>query len=532
MGQYYTPLIKRNKMLEDSNNPRLWLVTGVRYRDVKDCFQKYLAELKAGTVMQVSAALRENGAFKNLGVYTEWRGNILNVGVISAKMRDEAATYMDDEGEMEVRVVEGTISDKDFWVEPVDNEPKRPMPQPFVLPDLPFDPNLVPLRTDAEMKRSTATRLLKNAIKFYADNYKLWSFSEKNSQTQKLVKKLQDYPQYCLHSLCKEEHNTLLDIIGQLKKLTDNMTVAQNEINGLKDFVFQLNNELETIKDVEREYSKKEVCGQIYLKEMNEMEKYIRTPEGMLPTYFKQLGIEKNEESLSVETYSSELAKINHWFEQFMTTWYIRAKDDTEKLAHIIETEHLSRVELNGYYCCEILAKDLKQRIKGKNNVNDMMVQPAENAGVPSLSSLTNKESDPTDDGIDPDHIISVKFDKQMVIKSISESQQIIDKTQRRYAYLMKVMIDHKVINIQESDQLKFAKFIISYLKDEKVNLGHFKETICKGIARLKSINNIPSDQVLPYYWVWEKESKEKKLCMEIGEIFEKNGFSMPRISD
>ena len=119
-----------------------------------------------------------------------------------------------------------------------------------------------------------------------------------------------------------------------------------------------------------------------------------------------------------------------------------------------------------------------------------------------------------------------------MVIKSISESQQIIDKTQRRYAYLMKVMIDHKVINIQESDQLKFAKFIISYLKDEKVNLGHFKETICKGIARLKSINNIPSDQVLPYYWVWEKESKEKKLCMEIGEIFEKNGFSMPRISD
>ena len=518
-------------MLEEINNPRLWLVTGVRHRDVKDCFQKYLAELKAGTVMQVVASMREKGMFKNLGVFTEWRGNLLNVGVISSKMRDVAATYLDDEGEMEVRVVEGKIGDKDFWVEPVDNEPKRPMPQPNVLPDLPFDPNLVPLRTDAEMKRSTATRLLKNAIKYYADNYKLWTFSEKNSQTQELVKKLQDYPQYCLHSLCKEEHNTLLDIIAQLKKLTDDMTVAQNEIKGLQDFVFQLNNELEAIKDVEREYSKKELCGRIYLKEMNEMETYICTPEGMLPTYFKQLRIEKNEESLSVETYSSELAQINHWFEQFMTTWYVRAKDDTERLAHIIETEHLTRVELYGYYCCEILAKELKKKIKEINNVNDMMVQQTENAGVLSLSYI-NKTNDLIDEEIDPDHIIYEKYDKQEVIKSITDSLTIIGKTQRRYAYLMKVMIDHKVIRIHESDQLKFAKFIISYLKDDSIDLGKFTETICKGIARLRNINNIPSDQVLPYYWRWERETKELKICMEIGEIFEKKGFSRPRIFD
>ena len=515
-------------MSEESNNPRQWLVTGVRFRDVKDCFEKYLAELKAGTVMQVSAALLEKGAFKNLGVYTEWQGNILNVGVISAKMRDVAATYLDDEGEMEVRVVEGKIGDKDFWVEPVDNEPKRPMAQHTELLPLPFDQNLVPFRTDAEMIRSTATRRLKNHIKYYAENYSKWTFSEQNSQTQELVKMLQGYPQYCLHSLCKEEHNTLLGIIAQLKELID----ALKGTKGMLDFGLKLEDEYKIIEDLEHEYSKKEVCGRIYLNEMNEMEKFINATEGKLLTYFKQLRMENNDEVPSTETYSSELKKINLWLKQFMVTWYAAAKDDTDTLAHIIETEHLSRIELNGYYCCEILAKELKQRIKGKNNVNDMMVQPAENAGVPSLSSLTNKESDPTDDGIDPDHIISVKFDKQMVIKSISESQQIIDKTQRRYAYLMKVLIDHKVINIQESDQLKFAKFIISYLKDEKVNLGHFKETICKGIARLKSINNIPSDQVLPYYWLWEKESKEKKLCMEIGEIFEKNGFSMPRISD
>ena len=519
-------------MSEESNNPRQWLVTGVRHREVKECFQKYLAELKAGTVMQVSAALLEKGAFKNLGVYTEWQGNILNVGVIAATMRDAASIYLDDEGEMEVRVVEGRISDKDFWVEPVDNEPKRPMPQPIVLPDLPFDPNLVPLRTDAEMKRSTATRLLKNAIKYYAENYKLWSFSEKNSQTQKLVKKLKEYPQYCLHSLCKEEHNTLLDIIGQLKKLTDDMTVAQNEINGLKDFVFQLNNELEAIKDVEREYSKKEICGQIYLSELAEIEAYISAPFGMLPSYFDLLRMENNEGSPSTEIYSSKLAEINHWFEQFMTTWYVRAKDDTDTLAHIIETEHLSRIELYGYYCCEILAKELKKRIKEKNNEKDMMVQQTENSGVPTLSSFTTKESETTDDGIDPDHIITGKFDKQLVIKSITESQTIIDNTQRRYAYLMKVMIDHKVINIQETDQLKFARFIISYLNDDTINLKHLKETICKGIARLRDINNIPSDQVLPYYWRWEKETKELKICMDIGEIFEKNGLSKPRIFD
>ena len=527
MGQYYTPLIKRNKMLEESNNPRLWLVTGVRFRDVKDCFQKYLAELKAGTVIQVSAALRENGAFKNLGVYTEWRGNILNVGVISAKMRDEAATYLDDEGEMEVRVVEGTISDKDFWVEPVDNEPKRPMPQPNKLPDLPFDPNLVPLRTDAEMKRSTATRLLKNAIKFYADNYKLWSFSEKNSQTQELVKKLKEYPKYCLHSLCKEEHNTLLDIIAQLKELTDDMTVAQNEIKGLQDFVFQLNNELEAIKDVEREYSKKEVCGQIYLSEMKEMEKYIRTPEGMLPTYFKQLGIEKNEESLSVETYSSELAKINHWFEQFMTTWYIRAKDDTEKLAHIIETEHLSRVELNGYYCCEILAKELKQRIKGKNIANDMMVQQTENAGVLSLSS--NNMQDNGINEIDPDNIISEKYNKVKVVEAVLQTKPIIRGVQKRYAYLMKTMIDLRIIMIQESEQLKFSRFIARCFKDDTIDVDKVKGSIRQTIRQMREKHHIQPDQVLSPYWLWDDSSIDENICQQFGKIFEDKGFEKPR---
>ncbi len=514
-------------MLEESNNPRLWLVTGVRFRDVKDCFQMYLAELKAGTVMQVSAALRENGAFKNLGVYTEWRGNILNVGVISAKMRDEAATYMDDEGEMEVRVVEGTISDKDFWVEPVDNEPKRPMPQPIVLPDLPFDPNLVPLRTDAEMKRSTATRLLKNAIKYYADNYKLWSFSVKNSQTQELVKKLKEYPKYCLHSLCKEEHNTLLDIIAQLKKLTDDMTVAQIEIKGLQDFVFQLNNELETIKDVEREYSKKEVCGQIYLSEMKEMEKYIRTPEGMLPAYFKQLRIEKNEESLSVETYSSELAKINHWFEQFMTTWYVRAKDDTEKLAHIIETEHLSRIELNGYYCCEILAKELKQRIKGKNNVNDMMVQQTETSGVPSLSS--NKMQDNGINEIDPDNIISEKYNKVKVVEAVLQTKPIIRGVQKRYAYLMKAMIDLRIIIIQESEQLKFARFIARCFKDDAIDVDKVKGSIRQTIRKMREKHHIQPDQVLSPYWLWDDSSIDENICQQFGKIFEDNGFEKPR---
>ena len=514
-------------MSEESNNPRQWLVTGVRHREVKECFQKYLAELKAGTVMQVSAALLEKGAFKNLGVYTEWQGNILNVGVIAATMRDAASIYLDDEGEMEVRVVEGTISDKDFWVEPVDNEPKRPMPQPNKLPDLPFDPNLVPLRTDAEMKRSTATRLLKNAIKYYAENYKLWSFSEKNSQTQKLVKKLKEYPQYCLHSLCKEEHNTLLDIIGQLKKLTDDMTVAQNEINGLKDFVFQLNNELEAIKDVEREYSKKEICGQIYLSELAEIEAYISAPKGMLPSYFELLRMENNEGSPSTEIYSSKLAKINHWFEQFMTTWYIRAKDDTEKLAHIIETEHLSRIELNGYYCCEILAKALRKAIEDKNSVKAMMVQQTETSGVPSLSS--NNKQDSGINEIDPDHIISEKYNKLKVVEAVLLTKPIIRGVQKRYAYLMKTMIDLRIIIIQESEQLKFARFIARCFKDDAIDVDKVKGSIRQTIRQMREKHHIQPDQVLSPYWLWDDSSIDENICQQLGKIFEENGFEKPR---
>ena len=516
-------------MVEESNNPRLWLVTGVRFRDVKNCYSEYLSELKAGTIMHVLAASCEDGAFKNLGVYSEWRGNYVNVGVISAKMRDVAATYLDDNGEMDVRVVEGTISDKDFWAEPIEDEPKRPMPEPTKLPPLPIDANLVPLRTDAEMIRRTATHLLKNRIKSYTDNYKQWTFTEQNKQTKELVKRLQEYPSYCLHSLSKDEHDTLLGIISQLKELIDEMIAAQNEIKGLEAFVSQLQKELETIKDNEREYSKQEVCKRIYLDEMSEIEKQISAPNGKLLAYFEMLKMENNGDEPTIETYSSELTKINNWLNQFITTWYAAAKNDTAKLAHIIETYQISRVELNGYYFCEILAKILKQKILGNNNINDMMVHQTEKADVPSLSSLANKKIEPSDDGIDPEHIIINNNIKDKIVEAVLQCRPLLDIEQIRYGYLMKVMIDHRIINIKQSNQLKFVIFIASCFKDKPINVEKIKNSTRQGIAKMMNVNNIPSGQILMPYYSWEKPSIERDNCMQFGEILENNGLMRPK---
>lgn len=280
-------------MVEDPNNPRLWLVTGVRYCDVKADISDYLTALMEGTILQVFAACCEEGAFKNLRVMDNWKGENVNVGVISSKMRDLAATYMDDEGYMEVRVVEGRIGDKDFWVEPVLEAPLRPIAQRSTLKPLPFSENLVPFRTNEEACRSTATRQLVTLMQSIEDNITAWTWTELRNRTLLLAEKLHNYPRYCLHSLCEEEDKMLRGIIGRLREII----MRLEQVSGMADCIKRLTTEYEIIEQLEHDYSSQDVCARIYKEEMAEIEKVAQGPCGMLTQFFGQLCLETTSKS-------------------------------------------------------------------------------------------------------------------------------------------------------------------------------------------------------------------------------------------
>ena len=513
-------------MNEETKTDRQWLVTGVRYRDLKDNYAQFLSELKEGMVMQVSAALRENGVFKNLGVYAEWQGTLLNVGVISSMMRDVAATYLDDDGEMEVRVVKDRIGDKDFWGEPLIVTPLRPIAPHSALPPLPFDANLVPFRTDDETIRSLAARRIKNRIRNFADNLKYWSFDELGSQTDELVKMLRDFRPICLHSLCREEHASLCNLIVQLKALTDALTARTDIDEDTIEHMQQIKSEVEIFADIEREYSKKDTCARIYIEEKAEVERQIRKSTGLLLSYCKQLHMEHNSQTLLAETYISELNKVNLWLMQFMNSWYMRAKDDIASLAHIIESEQLTRSELYSYYCCEILAKLLKQTIDEDTDIDELLGEPTETPLEPTVIEVQN---DAPHEGFDPEQIVNPTCNKQNVLKSVLKAQEIINGTNVRYYYLMKAMIDHRVINLKHEEYSKFARFIQSCLQEEKIDIDKMANSLRKGSERLKRIHSVMPGHTPSQYWVWGESSEESTLCTRFGEILTSNGLPKPR---
>lgn len=503
-------------MIEVKNNPRLWLVTGVRHRGVKDYYAKFLSELKEGTILQVYAACCTEGAFSNLGAFMSWRGKVCNVGVIKSEMRDVAATYMDDEGFMEVRVVKDGIGDKDFWVEPLLDAPLRPIAPHIELPSLPIDKNLVPYRTSKEPDRMFATRVLEGQMQTISEHIDDAKWSELRSQALQLADLLHDYPQYCLHSLCKEERERLSRIINRLKELIELLKPR----SGMAESAARLEEELAIIEDVAREYSKEAVCARIYREEMAELD-----AQAILSNYHQQLCMVNNGSEPTLEMLSSDLKNINAWLKDFLGGWYVRQKHELEKLAHTIKCEKLTRKELYGYYCCEIIAQALEQMIKEQSPASDL--SPA-----PDTESPLSTNDSPTctrDEESDPQGIIFDKFDKREVRAAVQEAEMLIQNKQNRYANMMKVMMDHRIIAVQQSDRIKFTRSLVCWLPNKAMDADKVRQSIGQGFTNMKKECGLKSTEVLPFYWLWKEMGFNRDLCCQMGEIFERHGFPRPR---
>ena len=511
-------------MVEDPNNPRLWLVTGVRYSDVKDCYPEFLSSLKEGTIMQVFAACKEAGAFKNLKAVMSWKGKILNVGVISSKMRDVAATYMDDEGYMEVRVVEGSIGDKDFWVEPLLDAPLRPMAQRVALPPLPFSENLVPFRTAGEACRSYATRQLEQMMQEIEDNINRWTWTDLRSHVLQLVQTLHSYPEYCLHSLCEEESKRLRETIGRLREILQRL----DQVTGMAECVLQLKKEYDYIEWLEHTYSKEDVCGKIYKEELSELENLAINPFGLCTQFFGQLVGENHDLESNKEVLTSALNKINEWLKGFMHGWYVRTKGSTARLAHTIKCEQLTRRELYGYYCCEILAKYLRGVLKGKYTIDEMLGHYVEPNSKP-LSIVADETNIIPIEEIDPNNIINGGFDKHRVVETVREVAAIIQSEPYKYTHLMKVMIDHRVILLQQVDYSKFSNALADWVKDNPIEPKKVKESIRQRFKKIMDNHGLDAGKALRPYWLWDDTDLDRQICVHIGAIFERNGFSKPR---
>jgi len=512
-------------MFEDPNNPRLWLVTGVRHCDVKDCYPDFLADLKEGTILQVYAACCPKGVFKNLRVYTNWQGSNLNIGAISSKMRDNAATYMDDDGFMEVRVVKDGIGDKDFWVEPVLEMPLRPIAQHSSLPPLPFAESLVPFRTEEEAHRSATTRQLVCFMQSIEDNMKEWKWSELREHVLKLAEMLHRYPESCLHSLCEDEDKMLRSVIGQLREIIERL----GQVSGMSECVLQLQREYDVIEHLDHEYSKSIVCARIYKNEIEEIERQARKPYGMLTQFFGQLRMDNNDTDPSSEELQHNLNSINLWLRDFMDGWYIRTKSNTEKLAMSIKCEHFTRHELYGYYCCEILAKTLKQVVTHQCSIAEIMGSAEDAAETISMPLSETRNLNSSDEESDPYNIIPNTFDKRRILEIALQADAIIQRETYKYAHLLKVMIDYRVVTIQQSEQAKFAKTIAHWHKDNEMDADKLKGSIRQRISKMMDARNLKTGQILSPFWTWPDTDPNKQICMQIGDIFERNGFGKPR---
>ena len=510
-------------MTESKNNPRQWLVTGLRYREVKDYYPVFLSELREGTILQVYAAHCTNGFFSNLGAFMSWRGKVREVGVISKDCRDAAAIYLDDEGFMEVRVVKDTIGDKDFWVEPVLDAPLRPDNPHSELPKLPFSENLVPYRTNNQPERLFVTRELERLMQTISMHIEDVKWSELRSQTLHLADLLHDYPPYCLHSLCEEEAKRLRDIIDRLKELIESLRTR----SGMADCVLRLEEEFAVIEDVEREYSKEEVCARIYREEMAELD-----ANAILSDYHNQLLMDNNGREPTLEMLSSNLSKINEWLKVFLNGWYVHWKREHNlaKLAHTIKSAQLTHKELYGYYCCEIIARALEQQIQEQSRASGVPVQTAGTMDVESSLSTDDAPNSLSDEELDPKKIILGTLDKQAVRAAVQEAGSFIQKkNQYRYALLMKVMMDHRIITVLQSDQADFARSLVCWLPDKALDADKVKQSISQRFRKIREEQGLQPTEVLPFYWLWKNTDQDWQLCTQIGEVFERHGFPRPK---
>ena len=504
-------------MLPYTDYARTWLVTGVRHRDVSDCYPEFIADLQIGQVLLIIADYRDQDSFRNLGAHMEWRGRNLNVGVISTAMRDQATTYLNDDGFMEVRVLR--VGEKDFWVEPLSAAPCRPVQEHTGISPLPIHPSLVPYRLPSASRLLSATQQLMSHLGQIIGHHNDWTWSELHVATDRLILLLDRYPDYCMHTLCEEAVQSLHTLIQQVQSTL----VLIGQHTGMSESVGRLTEALDRICQLEADYTSGSIRARIYREEMAEMEQQAYGPHGLLAQFFGQLEYDNNRQPPTRAQISDVLQQIHSWLSRFMNGWYPRYKHSVESLASGLRYEHLTRLELYGYYVCEILARQLQLIVTGQRTLAEVMGQATQPLPTSAPVATTTAADD-----IDPYHILSPGINRQQLLEAMADAEAFTQGEPYKYFHIFKVLIDYHLTTLQQSDQAPFAQTLVHWhMGTRSKDVSVLKNSIRQRTDKLMDHLHLSKSrhQVLPPFWCWPDSDQDRYLCQQLAPIFERHGF-------
>jgi len=151
-------------------------------------------------------------------------------------------------------------------------------------------------------------------------------------------------------------------------------------------------------------------------------------------------------------------------------------------------------------------------------------------------STVTTEVDDAAEEEIDPDNILSPETDKRRVRDCVRRALVYIAGKRINYAYLYKVLLDHRCI--RQSDQKRYKDFAALLLRwgiepcdgDEKTANKRLRQSINNQFDRI--VEDTVRDKykdALPLYRAWDDSNPHKRRCEEIGHIFDEGGLPYPR---
>lgn len=158
------------------------------------------------------------------------------------------------------------------------------------------------------------------------------------------------------------------------------------------------------------------------------------------------------------------------------------------------------------------------------------------NAPAQPLSSAPSTPSTPlqkggTGEGLDPYHILHPDADPQLVQECVRQAEALIGDNQYKYAHLMKVMLDHQVLSIQQSDHDPFARTLELWGCAGGKRSDLIKASIRQRLRKIMNARQTPAGHTLSLYRTWPDTDPDRQICSQLASIFTQAGFEYPRSS-
>jgi len=126
---------------------------------------------------------------------------------------------------------------------------------------------------------------------------------------------------------------------------------------------------------------------------------------------------------------------------------------------------------------------------------------------------------------LDPYDILHPEVDKPLVMECVRQAEKLVGQDQYKNAHLMKVMFDHNLLRIGQSDHEPFARTLEHWQCSNGKPAQLIKGSIRQRLNKMKSNRNVQPGQDLPVYRLWPDDDPDKKICVQIAQVFNQAGF-------